>query len=262
MFKPSIIHHRCGRTPPREMLQQDFGLLCLNTHKNNQRAAFQRFFRAQTHHLPLDIVLFQEAAFSGEDFFLDQFCYEAAPNLQVKGRYYGVLNASDTRVLDASPLLSFTQEVFIKTHKSALITYYPLPGATHDASTDSHSLCVANIHAINFKGLKEYQAEVSLLAEALCHHRGPMIVAGDFNSWSTRRELTLQQFCHALELRPIHFQHPHLIKRFMGHPLDHIFYRGLSLHHASCLSSSRFSDHNMLYAQFRLDTRQHLLHFN
>ncbi|MFP8965936.1 endonuclease/exonuclease/phosphatase family protein [Pokkaliibacter sp. CJK22405] len=248
MFKPSIIHHRCGGRPAREALSGEFGLLCLNVHKNNQRAPFQSFFRQHMLQRPTDLILWQEAMFRGQDsFFLDRFCYEAAPNLQLKNHYYGVLTASDTQVINVASLLSFAQEIFIKTHKSALITYYSLGRA------DGALLCVANIHAINFRGLRQYQAEIGLLGEALTSHRGPLIVAGDFNSWSPRRATTLRNFCHGLSLQQATMMDGRLIKRFFGQPLDHVFYRGLELLEARCFSSEVYSDHNLLYTRFRSD---------
>ena len=48
---------------------------------------------------------------------------------------------------------------------------------------------MANLHAINFAlGTDAYRAQLDAIATELSHHRGPIVVAGDFNTWNDERD--------------------------------------------------------------------------
>ncbi|MGC9460268.1 endonuclease/exonuclease/phosphatase family protein [Vibrio genomosp. F10] len=135
-------------------------------------------------------------------------------------------------------------EPWLRLPKSALFSLYSL--------SDGQQLAVVNIHAVNFTyGVAEYQQQLNALVKALLQHEGPIIFAGDFNSWSHERMNELAEHLRPLGLIAATFM-PDNRKQFLnGLVLDHVFYRGLTLKKAEAPQSDA-SDHNPLLVSFSL----------
>lgn len=43
---------------------------------------------------------------------------------------------------------------------------------------------VVNVHAMNFLRANQFSQEIAFIKEEIFGHKGPLIVAGDFNVWS------------------------------------------------------------------------------
>jgi endonuclease/exonuclease/phosphatase (EEP) superfamily protein YafD len=136
-------------------------------------------------------------------------------------------------------------EPLIRFPKSILITRYPL--------TDTpYSLMIANIHLINFAPhTTTYGHQVRQMTEILVNHQGPMILAGDFNTWSEERLAIIEKMAVRLSLAPANFK-TDLVRKVFGHTVDRVYYRGLSLEAASAIEVGS-SDHNPLLVRFRLN---------
>lgn len=224
---------------------EHFGVLCWNTQKLTQTAEFQRALARVLADYPCLFLLLQEAKLSTrKDWVLPDWSYAVAPNMQTRRSIYGVLTASQYAFTEAQARLSKKREGMFATHKSYMLSHHSL--------AESGSLLVANIHAVNFVRANQFSKEIELIKEELLEHRGPLIVAGDFNVWSRQRRLRLLQFCRSVGLRQAIMDDPHHIKTYRQHPLDFIFYRNLTLLETSAIDTSRVSDHNPLYARFML----------
>ena len=246
MFQPSLIHHRsCQGTACRAFLSDDCGVLCWNVYKNNLvQPTFQPYLRSLTGVKKIDLLLFQEANFKNDkSCILSEFAIDAAANLEFGRKFYGVLTASMTESRNSQAFLSKGQESLIGPRKSLLLSQF--------AFRDGTTLLVLNIHAINFRENQRYNIEVDEFLEYVKDHQGPMIIAGDFNSWNKKRMKRLQEMQKVLSLQDIPFKEKSKIKSFMGYPLDHIFYRGLELLDSAVIDSKQLSDHNPLFAHFR-----------
>lgn len=137
------------------------------------------------------------------------------------------------------------QEPLLRLSKSALITVYPL--------YNELSLMVINIHAINFSfGVDVYRKQLAPIGEQITIHKGPVIMAGDFNTWSRQRVNVLQNFVDSFKLQEVRFIYDHR-RRIFGRPLDFIFYRELEVVNASIPITSA-SDHNPLLVEFYLQS--------
>ena len=69
-------------------------------------------------------------------------------------------------------------EPWLGTPKATSITEYPLQ------DRDDRLLTI-NLHAVNFTlGLENFQQQFGALADVLSQHQGPVILAGDLNTWS------------------------------------------------------------------------------
>lgn len=175
---------------------------------------------------------------------VENFHLSFAPNIRLPDRMYGVLNGSRIPESESFSLLSLHRESMIQTRKSAVYSYYPLAGG--------EKLMLVNLHAINFRGNRIYRREIETIFEKSAHHKGALIVTGDFNSWNLERMNVLMKLSETLELKNIEMEQGHLIKSFMKHKLDHIFYRGLELIESGVIDVEKISDHNALYARFRV----------
>ncbi|WOT03639.1 endonuclease/exonuclease/phosphatase family protein [Shewanella youngdeokensis] len=138
-------------------------------------------------------------------------------------------------------------EPLIKYPKSLLISHYLL--------SDSSQLLVINIHSVNFTlGLKAYRQQLEIVATAMNSHTGPIILAGDLNTWSQERLSYIQELVKQAGLTEA-IPKDDSRTTFMGSPLDHIFYRELQLVNTESIVTDS-SDHNPVKAYFRLQRKR------
>lgn len=154
----------------------------------------------------------------------------------------GVLNLSAGSPIKAC---AYTElEPWLRLPKSALYALYPL--------SNGEQLAVVNIHAVNFTyGTLEYHRQLKVLVEELSEHQGPVIIAGDFNSWSKERLRVMSDALSSLGLKEVTYDSDNRTQFITGLPLDHVFYRGLTLEKAEAPVSDA-SDHNPILVTFRL----------
>jgi endonuclease/exonuclease/phosphatase (EEP) superfamily protein YafD len=162
--------------------------------------------------------------------------------------YSGIFTAATISPLRKKAIASKHYEPIVRTPKISLITEYLL-------SEQSTTLMTINSHLINFVDLNKFQIQLKELELALSTHRGPLIFSGDFNTWSRKRAVILNQVTSKLGLTPVIFapDEQEKIKRFLlSPPLDHIFYRDISVKKASAkvLDQICSSDHKPLLAEF------------
>ncbi len=244
MFKPSLLHHSsCGLACAKHV-PNIFSLLCWNVYKNNQNnAKFTQFLESENQKRNVDFMLFQEAGFRDEKCFeLAHFSYDGAANLEFRKQFYGVLTASRVESYDAKAYLSEGRESLFGPHKSLLQSYYTFE--------DGSSLLILNVHAINFRENQRYNKELERFLHLLKAHKGPMILAGDFNSWNKNRMQKLTEITKALSLTCVDFKKTGKVKSFMGKTLDFIFYRDLKLLDGEVMEGHKLSDHNPLFVRF------------
>ncbi len=154
----------------------------------------------------------------------------------------GVLTA--TRAVPVANCTQRMVEPLLRIPKSSVITWLPIRNTRQ-------SLAVANVHAINFTlTLESYQTQVQALEDVLANHPGPLIVAGDFNTWSDPREEVVAAMARRLRLTEVAFADDRRAV-FFGHRLDHVFVRGLAVV-AAVATTVTSSDHNPVEIVLRL----------
>ncbi len=244
MFVPTTLHHQSCRRECKAYLPDTFGLLCWNVYKNNKNRNFSVYLQKEVEKKSLDLLLFQEAAFKNEEACkLPTFSFDAAANIEIKSKFYGVLTASRVQSSCAQAYLSEGQEAFIGPHKSMLLTSYMFK--------DRSKVLVLNVHAINFRENGRYKEEVKRFFDFIASYKGAIIVAGDFNSWNQKRLEKLYENADKLKLEVVSFGENSDVKSFRGNNLDFIFYKGLELLDASVEKAGKHSDHNPLFARFK-----------
>lgn len=167
---------------------------------------------------------------------------EFAPGYRRGNMQTGVMTFSASTPTVACDLS--INEPWLRTPKATGIARYKL-------TEREENLLVVNLHAVNFAfGLKSYQKQFSALNEYLEDHSGPVILAGDLNTWSDKRQQWVNDFMVRHGMNPISFEPDHRSKVF-GKALDHIYVRGLEAHSAEAIQVDS-SDHNPLKVRLRL----------
>lgn len=157
--------------------------------------------------------------------------------------HYGVMTSSRFPVSESYTLHSDLTEPFLNTPKASLVT---------TLETEQGQVLVINTHGINFVSLMAYDIQLREVVEKAKDWQGPIIWAGDFNSWNPGRQHLLAQATQALGLKDVLWMNDGLIKRFMGFKLDHVFHRGLSIKRAQVFRT-KGSDHNALYFEAKIE---------
>jgi endonuclease/exonuclease/phosphatase (EEP) superfamily protein YafD len=192
-----------------------------------------------------DIILLQEAALqSALDTQLDISANQwlMATAFQLDDREIGVMSAA--RVAPHAYCVAREPEPLFKIPKIGLAAAYPLSGL-------EMSLLVVNIHIVNYTiNVDAVQRQIGALEQIVRAHEGPVIVAGDFNTWNDEREELVRQKMEELGMTSVAFDPDHRVS-FFNHKVDGVFYRGLEVT-KSLSHQVESSDHNPLEVHFRL----------
>jgi endonuclease/exonuclease/phosphatase (EEP) superfamily protein YafD len=192
-----------------------------------------------------DIVLLQEAVldrrFRAGLRQLDRD-WLLAPAFQTATDDVGVMSVA--RVRADSYCAAREPEPFIRIPKMALVSRYPLADSVEQ-------LLVVNVHVVNFTvALDAVRRQVDSIKEMIRDHRGPVVVAGDFNTWSTERTDLIEAEMASLGLQAVSFQPDHRV-RFFERPVDGVYYRGLQVVDTTSYPVQS-SDHNPLAVRFKM----------
>ena len=195
-----------------------------------------------------DLVLLQEVSLSKDtrDLLgaLGPFEWTMATQFLRAGVPSGVVTGARTPLLRHEYISSPIPEPVTKTPKMTLLSWYRIAGATDP-------LLVANVHAINFVALKHFKENLHHIESRLMNHRGPILLAGDFNTWSTARLWLLFAMADRLGLSSISFARDNRAR-----PFDHAFVRGLEPSDAKILAHIGTSDHKPLIFRLSLKTEE------
>jgi endonuclease/exonuclease/phosphatase (EEP) superfamily protein YafD len=191
-----------------------------------------------------DLVLLQEVVLDAELRAIVERAGRAwvmASSFLYEGRDIGVLTAA--RVPPVAKCTQRIGEPLIVVPKSAVVCWYRLEGRREP-------LAVVNLHAVNFSlTLGAYEKQFAALAAALVAHRGPLILAGDFNSWNDARRDAMKSAADKLGLVETTLVEDRR-SIFLGKQIDHILVRGLDVVDVAAIPVQS-SDHNPLVATLR-----------
>lgn len=130
--------------------------------------------------------------------------------------------------------------------KIALVSSYPI-------KSSKETLLVVNIHMVNFTlGASSVRRQVESVRALVNDHRGPVIVAGDLNTWSDKRLKAVDSLLREDGMRPVSFSPDNRVT-FFNHTVDGVYYRDLEVTGASSYRVDS-SDHNPVEVHFRMNT--------
>jgi endonuclease/exonuclease/phosphatase (EEP) superfamily protein YafD len=175
------------------------------------------------------------------------------------GTTVGVLTLSDSTPINIQSVETEWREFFITTPKVSLITEYPLPNGS--------TLLAVNVHLMNFESWEPFMLRAQLrdLELIMAQHEGPIIMAGDFNTWSEVRLALVDDLARRLQLEEVTgFPHGRktgdldstLLHWVFGiHPelpLDRVYSRGFEAASVQVLPNDS-SDHRPVLATLTLN---------
>jgi endonuclease/exonuclease/phosphatase (EEP) superfamily protein YafD len=175
------------------------------------------------------------------------------------GTTIGVVTLSKGPPTNVQPVSSKHREFFVTAPKVCLITEHALPSG--------ENLLAANVHLLNFERWGTYKLRTQLhqLKSTVAHHLGPIVMAGDFNTWNQKRLRLVQELADELGLKEVEdFQRDRstadfesdFLNRLFGiqsHlPLDRVYYRGFTAHSADVLDFDS-SDHRAVVVKLVLE---------
>ncbi len=226
-------------------LNERIVLLTWNVHKNNHAIVWLEDFAKILHRYRPDLILFQEYQTMNRMSVLDrhhEYGYGFFPNIIWKEKHFGLINASRSAIVTYDYYTSEGVEPIIKTPKIMLETVY--------RTVTGAFLRVVNVHMINFVKIEKFIAQMAQIERVLAKDNEALILSGDFNTWNKKRMTMLLQLTQKYELEDVKFCNNEHRKKPFPYPLDHVFYRGLSLQKAEVLSGIDSSDHKPLLTIF------------
>lgn len=191
-----------------------------------------------------DLVLIQEARLEQQpvEVLGEISFWSFAPGYETASASTGVMTLSNTAPLTHCYLTD--REPWLRSPKAVSITRF------HLESTDQ-TLAVVNIHAVNFTfGVADFQRQIAKIESALESHSGPVILAGDFNTWRNGRLAVLKKITNRLHLHELSFDVDNRVTPF-GSVIDRVFVRGLTKIDASTQIVDS-SDHNPMSVTLRM----------
>jgi endonuclease/exonuclease/phosphatase (EEP) superfamily protein YafD len=136
-------------------------------------------------------------------------------------------------------------EPLLGTPKSSTFSKFAVEGIQEE-------LLVISLHGINFETKNAFKRQMIQISNEIATHAGPILFAGDFNTWSDARTDYLLSMTKKLALKEANYINGEHRTTFSGNYLDHVFYRGLSLEYVEVVKDSKGSDHRPFLMEFTI----------
>jgi endonuclease/exonuclease/phosphatase (EEP) superfamily protein YafD len=147
----------------------------------------------------------------------------------------GVLTGSRAMPMAVDYVRSEAREPIVGTPKVALLTLYAL-------NAHPQPLLVINVHGHLAVSAETFAVQMEEITMRAAKHRGPVLWAGDFNTWTDERYQSVRQLASWLRLTEVAITPDHRTN-WLGNVLDRAFVRGLEFHSARALPKVQSSDH-------------------
>ncbi len=231
-----------------DCFNEEIRLLVWNIYKGKKKNWF-RDFKSLAH--KANLILLQESVLNDKFVrFLngeDGYEWRMAQSF-MKGRE---LNSTGVKT---GCRVSATKVFFYKSPHGEPVTGTPkmILGTCYCLGASIPDLLVLNVHAINFVTNHKFCSQMEQIIESVENHQGPVILAGDFNTWSSKRTSILLNIVKTLRLTKVNIVGSPR-KRHFNKTLDHIFYRGLQVIKHQSLKQIGSSDHHPLEVVFTIN---------
>ncbi|MDF1764362.1 MAG: endonuclease/exonuclease/phosphatase family protein [Oleibacter sp.] len=140
-------------------------------------------------------------------------------------------------------------EPITKTKKMLLATEYIMP--VDRQSVIEKTLMVVNFHIINFVSFDKFKAHLDQVLHIFERHNGPIIFAGDFNTWNTKRLSYFKELARSFSLEEVELLRRPKFSHLLQH-LDHIYCRGLEVVKVKVHTDIHSSDHYPISLSLRV----------
>lgn len=145
-----------------------------------------------------DLVFLQEAR---ADFYKPQqmggYLAESWSYPWPGGPTFGVLTLSRVPPIRVKPVPTKYREFDVTAPKVSLITEYPL--------ANGETLLALNVHLLNFEfwSLEKIRHQLEDLKAIMARHQGPIVMAGDFNTWNRARLDLVKEITKEVKLKEV-----------------------------------------------------------
>ncbi len=150
----------------------------------------------------------------------------------------GVATASQYEAIKVDWQRSRHREPVVRTPKMSSVVTYAL-------ADSEKTLLTINIHAINFVSARKLFHMVNQGLEAAKAHDGPVIFAGDFNTWSNSKLDGVDEMFKKAGFQAVEFEDDTRMRTF-GNILDHIYVRGLKINSSRVYGEIMGADHKAM----------------
>ena len=113
------------------------------------------------------------------------------------GKTVGVMTLSRVPPVRIEPVPTKYREFGVTAPKVSLVTEYPL--------ITGENLLAVNVHLLNFErwSVKKISHQLEDLKAIMADHHGPIVMAGDFNTWNQKRLKLVKAITRDLELNEV-----------------------------------------------------------
>ena len=177
------------------------------------------------------------------------------------GKSVGVLTLSRVPPTRIESVPTRYREFDVTAPKVSLVTEYPLP--------DGKSLLAVNVHLLNFEvwSLKKIRHQLEELKAIMARHSGPIILAGDFNTWNKNRLELVKEIARDVKISEVtdfpdgrttgdtrsEFWND-VLGVEVNLPLDRVFFKGFDPTAARVLEYDT-SDHRPILVRLKFSSR-------
>ncbi|REG84348.1 endonuclease/exonuclease/phosphatase family protein [Marinomonas pollencensis] len=227
---------------PKQALGPNIELLLWNVFKC-KRKGWQKDFSSLIHNK--DLILLQEAVLNTP--FDNLFHHSLQHQWIMASSFRNLKSNIETGVKTGASVAAQSQyfsasehgEPLTQTKKMLLAIEYPLVDI---GSTTASSLLVINAHLINFVAIGKFRAHLEQISHTLQGHNGPIVLAGDFNTWNKKRLASFNKLAAEYSLQQVDMVRQPRLNHLFRH-LDHVYCRGFEVTHVQVHSDIHSSDH-------------------
>lgn len=219
-------------------------ILVWNIYKGQLKGLYGDLDRESKRH---DILILQEGHLTSKqlEFFSGWNHHTTMATAWIKnGVRSGVVTSSSYLPVKTSWQRSVFREPIIRTPKMTQFTEYAIENS-------SKTLLVVNIHAINFVTTGKLGNMLVKAFEKIKNHQGPVIFAGDFNTWKRTKIRLLERLMKKHGFKEPKYKNDTRTRKF-GWALDYFWYRDLEVVEAKVLTDIITSDHKAISVELKI----------
>ncbi len=236
-----VLNYITNTTKLNKELNSDFSILVWNIFKGKRQNWNSDFTKISK---GIDLLLIQESSLNKKNIpiyqNLKKHSFIHATSFELFGSKNGNANAYKVLPIKHHFIRTKGREPIILSPKITLISYFKL-------KNNSKLLATANIHSLNFVSASKHMSQLHQLYNKLKSHNGPLIVAGDFNTWTYEKKENLRNFVNSLSLKKVPLIHKDIEHEEV---VDFVFYRGLKIKSAKVYNEISSSDHKAIKVKF------------